>query len=47
MHILESMIASDYFAVQAIFMIIMITAVLANFVADLIYWVLDPRINYG
>ena len=45
--IFESLIALDYPVVQAIFMIIAITAVLANFVADLLYGVLDPRIKYG
>ena len=45
--IFESLIALDYPVVQAIFMIIAITAILANFVADLLYGVLDPRIKYG
>ncbi|MFW9908140.1 MAG: ABC transporter permease [Candidatus Thorarchaeota archaeon] len=45
--IFESLMISDYPVVQAIFMIIAITAVLANFVADLLYGVLDPRIKYG
>ena len=46
-YIFESLIALDYPVVQAIFLIIAITAVLANFVADLLYGVLDPRIKYG
>jgi peptide/nickel transport system permease protein len=37
----------DYPVIQTIFMIIAITAILANFVADLLYGVLDPRIKYG
>jgi peptide/nickel transport system permease protein len=45
--IFESLIALDYPVVQAIFLIIAITAILANFVADLLYGVLDPRIKYG
>jgi peptide/nickel transport system permease protein len=46
-YIFESLFLLDYPVVQAIFMIIAITAVLANFVADLLYGVLDPRIKYG
>ena len=45
--IFESLISLDYPVVQAIFLIIAITAILANFVADLLYGVLDPRIKYG
>ena len=45
--IFEGLIALDYPVVQAIFMIVAITAILANFVADLLYGVLDPRIKYG
>ena len=45
--IFESLISLDYPVVQAIFLIIAITAVLANFVADMLYGVLDPRIKYG
>ncbi len=46
-YIFDSLVRLDYPVVQAIFMIIAITAVLANFVADLLYGVLDPRIKYG
>ncbi len=46
-YIFESLFLLDYPVVQAIFMIVAITAVLANFVADLLYGVLDPRIKYG
>ncbi|MFW9792891.1 MAG: ABC transporter permease [Candidatus Thorarchaeota archaeon] len=45
--IFESLVALDFPVAQAIFMIIAITAILANFVADLLYGVLDPRIKYG
>jgi peptide/nickel transport system permease protein len=45
--IFDSLFLMDYPVVQAIFMIIAITAVLANFVADLLYGILDPRIKYG
>ncbi len=45
--IFGSLIGLDYPVVQAIFMIIAITAILANFVADLLYGVLDPRIKYA
>ncbi|TFF93921.1 ABC transporter permease [Candidatus Thorarchaeota archaeon] len=46
-YIFRSLFRLDYPVVQAIFMIIAITAILANFVADLLYGVLDPRIKYG
>jgi peptide/nickel transport system permease protein len=46
-YIFLSLVALDYPVVQAIFMIIAITVILANFVADLLYGVLDPRIKYG
>ena len=46
-YIFDSLFILDYPVVQAIFMIIAITAILANFVADLLYGVLDPRIKYG
>ncbi len=46
-YIFDSLFILDYPVVQAIFMIVAITAVLANFVADLLYGVLDPRIKYG
>jgi len=45
-YIYSSLIILDFPVVQAIFMIIAITAILANFVADLLYGVLDPRIKY-
>jgi peptide/nickel transport system permease protein len=46
-YIFDSLVILDYPVVQAIFMIIAITAVLANFIADLLYGVLDPRIKSG
>lgn len=46
-YIFDSLIILDYPVVQAIFMIIAITAIIANFIADLLYGVLDPRIKYG
>jgi len=45
--IFESLLLMDYPFLQAMFLIIAMTAVLANFVADLLYIVLDPRIKYG
>jgi peptide/nickel transport system permease protein len=45
--IFDSLVILDYPVVQAIFMVIAITAILANFIADLLYGVLDPRIKYG
>jgi peptide/nickel transport system permease protein len=46
-YIFESLIALDFPVVQAIFLIIAIVKIVANFVADLLYGVLDPRIKYG
>jgi peptide/nickel transport system permease protein len=46
-YIFDSLLLLDYPVVQAIFMIVAITAVLANFIADLLYGYLDPRIKYG
>lgn len=46
-YIFTSLLILDYPVVQAIFMIVAITAILANFIADLLYGVLDPRIKYG
>jgi peptide/nickel transport system permease protein len=46
-YIFDSLLLLDYPVVQAIFMIVAITAVLANFIADLLYGFLDPRIKYG
>jgi peptide/nickel transport system permease protein len=45
--IFESLLRQDYPVIQTMFLIIAITAVLANFIADLLYGVLDPRIKYG
>ncbi len=45
--IIDSLIALDYPVVQTIFLLIAIVTILANFVADLLYGVLDPRIKYA
>ncbi len=45
--IFDSLMKQDFPVVQAIFMIIAIVTILANFVADLLYGFLDPRIKYG
>jgi peptide/nickel transport system permease protein len=46
-YIFDSLLLMDFPVIQTIFMIIAITTILANFVADLLYGVLDPRIKYG
>lgn len=46
-YIFDSLIALDFPVIQAIFLIIAIVTILANFVADMLYGVLDPRIKYG
>jgi len=38
---------SDFPAMQAIFYIIALCVVIANFIADLLYGVVDPRVKYG
>jgi len=38
---------SDYPVLQAIFFIIAVCVIIANFLADLTYGVIDPRIRYG
>jgi peptide/nickel transport system permease protein len=42
----DSVLANDYPVLQGIFLLLATVAVLANFVADLIYLYLDPRIRY-
>lgn len=42
-----SVIWQDYPAMQAIFYIIALCIIIANFIADLAYGVIDPRIKYG
>lgn len=37
----------DYPALQAIFYIVAICVIIANFIADLLYGVIDPRVKYG
>jgi peptide/nickel transport system permease protein len=46
-YMFDSLMTMDFPVVQAVFMIVAITAVLANFIADLLYGVLDPRIKYS
>ena len=45
--IYEAVIQRDYPVLQGAFFIIAVSVVLANFVADLLYAALDPRIRYG
>jgi peptide/nickel transport system permease protein len=37
----------DYPALQAIFYVIAICVIIANFIADVLYGVIDPRVKYG
>ena len=46
-YLFNSLLTMDFPVVQAVFMIVSITAVMANFVADLLYGILDPRIKYS
>jgi len=43
----QSIERRDYPALQAIFYIIAICVIAANFIADLLYGVVDPRVKYG
>lgn len=44
--ILSSLLAEDWPASEAIFLLIAITVIVANFIADLLYGILDPRVKY-
>jgi len=43
----DSIVNRDYPALQAIFYVIAICVIIANFMADLLYGVIDPRVKYG
>jgi len=44
--VFESVRAKDYPVLQGIFLLMTIVVILSNFIADLIYAYLDPRIRY-
>jgi peptide/nickel transport system permease protein len=43
----DAILFSDYPVLQAMFYIVALSVIIANFVADLMYGVVDPRIKYG
>lgn len=43
----EAISATDYPDLQAIFFIIALCVIVANYIADLLYGIIDPRIKYG
>ena len=45
-YLYESLFAQDWPSSQAIFFVIAVCVILANFIADLLYAVLDPRVRY-
>jgi ABC-type dipeptide/oligopeptide/nickel transport system permease component len=47
MWIWESIEKWDYPALQAIFYIVSLCVIVANFIVDIIYGIIDPRIRYG
>ncbi len=47
MWIWRSIEVFDYPALQAIFYVIAVCVIIANFIADLLYGVIDPRVKYG
>ncbi|OLS20224.1 MAG: Dipeptide transport system permease protein DppB [Candidatus Heimdallarchaeota archaeon LC_3] len=44
--ILDSLLLQDWPVAEAVFLLIAITVIVANFIADLLYGVLDPRVKY-
>jgi peptide/nickel transport system permease protein len=44
--IFDSIQARDYPVLQAIFFILAIAVIIANFIADLLYGYLDPRVRF-
>ena len=44
---MEAIRARDYPIVQNLVMLIAVVVVMVNFVVDMLYAVLDPRIKYG
>jgi peptide/nickel transport system permease protein len=45
--IFDSVIAQNYPVLQAIFYIMALTVIVANFIADILYGFLDPRVRYN
>lgn len=43
----QSISSADYPALQAIFYVIALCVIIANFTADILYGIIDPRIKYG
>jgi peptide/nickel transport system permease protein len=46
-YLLEAVLSLDYPLIQGIFLVIVVAVLLANFLADVLYVVLDPRIRTG
>lgn len=45
--ILDSLTLQDWPVAEAVFLLIAVTVIVANFIADLMYGVLDPRVKYS
>jgi peptide/nickel transport system permease protein len=43
----DALLFNDYPVLQAMFYIVALSVIIANFIADLMYGVIDPRIKYG
>jgi len=43
----DSIYSLDYPALQTIFYLIGVCVIIANFIADILYGIIDPRIKYG
>jgi peptide/nickel transport system permease protein len=45
--ILDALLLQDWPVAEAVFLLIAITVIVANFLADLLYGILDPRVKYS
>lgn len=45
--LLQGILNQDYFLVQGVFLFIIIGVLLANFLVDILYMIVDPRIRLG
>ncbi|NPA97017.1 MAG: ABC transporter permease, partial [Crenarchaeota archaeon] len=45
--LLQAILNEDYFLIQGCFLIIVLSVLVANFVIDIVYAFIDPRIRYA
>ncbi len=46
LYLYNSIVGKDFPVMQAMFYILALSVIMANFVADLIYGIIDPRVRY-